>query len=83
MSSTIQAKWATSFESMIALMKSPAKRLSPLQPEAAQIAPVWTFGCTTLTDQVGAALLALNDSAHIAAQVEVDIVEVSVPLSGV
>jgi hypothetical protein len=40
MSSFIQVKCATSFASISELMKSPAKRLSPLQLAATQIAPV-------------------------------------------
>jgi hypothetical protein len=83
MSSTIQVKCATSFASISELMKSPAKRLSPLQPAAAQMAPVWTFGSTTVTLQVGVGLVALNDSAHTAAHVDVVMVLVSLPLSGV
>ena len=70
MFSVIQVKCATSFLSMMEVMKSPAKRLSPLQPAAAQIAPVCTFDSTTLTFHVGTALSALNDSAHITDQVE-------------
>jgi len=70
MSSIIQVKWATSFASMSELMKSPAKRLSPLQPAAAQMAPVWTFGSTTVTVHVGVGLVALNDSAHMVDHVE-------------
>ena len=70
MSSIIQVRWATSLESMIALMKSPAKRLSPLQPAAAQMAPVCTFDSITRVVQVGAALSALNDSAQMTDQFE-------------
>ena len=83
MSSTIQVKCATSFASISELMKSPAKRLSPLQPAAAQMAPVWTFGSTTVTVHVGVGLVALKDSAHTAAQVDVVIEPGSWPLSGV
>ena len=40
-------------------------------PESpAQMAPVWTFGSTTLTFQVGVGLSALNDSAQTTDQVE-------------
>jgi hypothetical protein len=79
MSSIIQVKCAMSFTSMTELMKSPAKRLSPLQLDPAQMAPVWTFGSTTLTVHVGVELSALNDSAHIVAHVDVVIVLVSLP----
>jgi hypothetical protein len=36
----IHVRWSTSFESMIELMKSPAKRFDPLQLAEMQMAPV-------------------------------------------
>ena len=51
-------------------MKSPAKRLSPVQSAATQTAPVWTASIVR-TFQVGTGLSALKDSAQTTDQVEV------------
>jgi hypothetical protein len=69
-SCVIQVRCARSFESKTALMKSPAKRLVPVQSAAAHMAPLWTVVSTVVVVQVGEAVSALNDSAQTTDQVE-------------
>ena len=78
----IHVRCATSVESIIALMKSPAKRFEPEQSAAIQMAPMWIALSTVLTVHVGTGLSALNDSAQTADQVEL-VRAPGAPLSGV
>ena len=66
----IHVRWAVPVGSIIALIKSPAKRFEPMQSAATQIAPVRTESSTVVIAQVGAAVSALCDSAQTADQVE-------------
>ena len=66
----IHVKCDTSFGSIIAVMKSPAKRFVPVQSAATQMSPMWTVDSAVLTVHTGAGPSALNDSAQTADQVE-------------